>query len=239
MRGTYQGVECRTGEVRLDGKMEKAFIYVDRPGENDEQALAAAGFADLENGLWVKKLTVAEYRGFVEEFEQMEKQAAQQKIAESQLDNEKKIKAEQQRHAYNERMSQRRAQMHMLKLSFGGAALFGVIVSLLLIYVSLVYRSGTEMKTLALPLWASLTFMPIIMVGSLAAMLKRIPELYLAMAGVLVIAALAAWDTASIWLVIIAAAFVAFYFLTRKISAFKKEPEYPNYPYDGSEDTDE
>ncbi|MBQ2580371.1 MAG: hypothetical protein II574_01935, partial [Ruminococcus sp.] len=127
----------------------------------------------------------------------------------------------------------------MLKLSFGGAALFGVIVSLLLIYVSLVYRSGTEMKTLALPLWASLTFMPIIMVGSLAAMLKRIPELYLAMAGVLVIAALAAWDTASIWLVIIAAAFVAFYFLTRKISAFKKEPEYPNYPYDGSEDTDE
>ena len=43
MRGTYQGVECRTGEVRLDGKMEKALIYVDRPGENDEQALAAAG----------------------------------------------------------------------------------------------------------------------------------------------------------------------------------------------------
>ena len=42
MRGIYKGVECRTGEVRLDGKMEKALIYVDRPGENDEQALTAA-----------------------------------------------------------------------------------------------------------------------------------------------------------------------------------------------------
>lgn len=239
MRGVYQGVECRTGEVRLDGKMEKALIYVDRPGENDEQALAAAGFADLDNGLWVKKLTVAEYRGFVEEFEQMEKQAAQQKIAESQLDNEKRIKAEQQRHAYNERMSLRRSQMHMLKLSFGGAALFGVIVSLLLLYTSVIYRSDNDLKAVALPMWVSLVFMPVIMVGSLAAMLKRIPKLFLAMAGVLVIAALAAWDTASIWLVIIAAAFVAFYFMTRKITEFKKELEYPNYPYDGSEDTDE
>ena len=91
MRGVYQGVECRTGEVRIDGKMEKALIYADREGENDVQALCAAGFADL----------------------------------------------------------------------------------------------------------------------------------------------------VSIVLFILAAAFVAFYFLTRKISAFKKEPEYPNYPYDGSEDTDE
>ena len=91
MRGIYKGVECRTGEVRLDGKMGKALIYVDRPGENDEQALAAAGFADL----------------------------------------------------------------------------------------------------------------------------------------------------VSIVLFILAAAFVAFYFMTRKITEFKKEPEYPNYPYDGSEDTDE
>ena len=74
MRGTYRGVECRTGEVRLDGKMEKALIYADRPGENDEQALTAAGFADLDNGLWVKKLTLAEYRQFVDEFEQMQKE---------------------------------------------------------------------------------------------------------------------------------------------------------------------
>lgn len=234
MRGTYQGVECRTGEVRLDGKMEKVLIYVDRPGENDEQALTAAGFADLDNGLWVKKLTVAEYRAFVSEFEQMEKQAAQQKTEQDKLENERRIKAMQQRHAYNERMAYRRSQMHALGISFVGATVFAEVISLLLIYVSLVYRSGTEMKTLALPLWASLTFMPVIMVGSFAAALKRIPELYLAMAGVLVIAALAAWDTASIWLVIIAAAFAAFYFLTRRVSALKKEPEYPHYPYKNS-----
>ncbi len=239
MRGIYKGVECRTGEVRLDGKMEKALIYVDRPGENDEQALTAAGFVDMENGLWVKKLTVDEYRRFVAEFDQLEKQAAQQKIVQDKLENEKQIKAEQLRHAYNERMSQRRAQMHMLKLSFGGAALFGVIVSLLLLYTSVIYRGDNDLKAVALPMWVSLVFMPVIMAGSLAAMLKRIPELFLAMAGVLVIAALAAWDTASIWLVIIAAAFVAFYFMTRKITEFKKEPEYPNYPYAGSEDTDE
>ena len=234
MRGTYRGVECRTGEVRLDGKMEKALIYADRPGENDEQALTAAGFADLDNGLWVKKLTLAEYRQFVDEFEQMEKQAAQKKDMQDRLENEKQIKAEQLCRAYNERMSLRRSQMHALGISFVGATVFAEVISLLLIYVSLVYRSGTEMKTIALPLWASLTFMPVIMVGSFAAALKRIPELYLAMAGVLVIAALAAWDTASIWLVIIAAAFAAFYFLTRRVSALKKEPEYPHYPYKNS-----
>ena len=239
MKGVYQGVECRTGEVRIDGKMEKALIYADREGENDVQALSAAGFVDMENGLWVKKLTVDEYRRFVAEFDQLEKQAAQQKIAESQLDNEKKIKAEQLRHAYNERMSQRRAQMHMLKLSFGGATIFGEVVSLALMYISVIYRGEADMKTLALPLWVSLTFMPIIMVGSLAAAIKKIPELYLVLTGVLVIAALVAWDAASIWITVAAASFVAFYFLTRKISAFKKEPEYPSYPYDGSEDTDE
>ena len=236
MKGVFQGVECRTGEVRIDGKMEKALIYADREGENDVQALCAAGFVDMENGLWVKKLTVDEYRRFVAEFDQLEKQAAQQKIAESQLDNEKKIKAEQLRHAYNERMSQRRAQMHMLKLSFGGATIFGEVISLALMYISVIYRGDADMKTLALPLWASLTFMPIIMVGSLAAAIKKIPELYLVLTGVLVIAALVAWDAASIWITVAAAAFVAFYFLTRKISAFKKEPEYPDY---SNKDADE
>ena len=229
MKGVFQGVECRTGELRIDGKMEKALIYADREGENDVQALAAAGFADMENGLWVKKLTVEEYRKFVAEFDQFEKQAAQQKIAESQLDNEKKIKAEQLRHAYNERMSDRRTHMHVLKLSFAGATIFGEVISLALMYTSVIYRGDADMKTLALPLWASLTFMPIIMVGSLVAAIKRIPELYLALAGLLVAAAVIAWDFASIWVAVTAAAFVAFYFLTRKITAFKKEPEYPTY----------
>ena len=41
--------------------------------------------------------------------------------------------------------------------------------------------------------------------------------------------ALIAWDTASIMLVVIAAAFVTFYFITRCINQYKKEPEYPTY----------
>ena len=58
---------------------------------------------------------------------------------------------------------------------------------------------------------------------------KKDTELYLALAGLLVAAAVIAWDFASIWVAVTAAAFVAFYFLTRKITTFKKEPEYPTY----------
>lgn len=85
------------------------------------------------------------------------------------------------------------------------------------------------MKYIALPLWASLTFLPIIIVGAAVGAYKKLPAAYLVLAGVLIIAAIAAWDTASIILLFAAAAFAVFYFLTRCITVFKAEPEYPIY----------
>ena len=99
----------------------------------------------------------------------------------------------------------------------------------MLIYTSVVSRGDADMKYIALPLWASLTFLPIIIVGAAVGAYKKLPAAYLVLAGVLAIAAIAVWDTASIILLFAAAAFVVFYFLTRCITAFKAEPEYPIY----------
>ncbi len=229
MKGVFQGVECQTGEVRISGKTEKALIYEYKPEGDDVQALAAAGFKDMDNGLWVRKLTMDEYRKIIIEFEQLEKQAVRQRIAESQLESEKIIKAEQMCHAYNERMASRRAKMRVLKLEFEGASIFSVVISLIFIFISVFNRSDAELKTLALPMWASLSLLPVITAVSFSAAIRNQPELYLVLAGLLVITALIAWGMASIVLVLAACAFVAFYLITRSVSEFRKEPEFPHY----------
>jgi hypothetical protein len=229
MEGVYKGIKCRTGDQRIDGVWHKALIYECLPQGDDEQALTQAGFEDLENGLWVKVVTAQECRELSMEFEKKREEAEKALTEKRQVISEEEIKLEQQRHIYNERMASRRAKLRTIKLDFAGVSIFAEIISLVLIYTSVVYRFDADMKYIALPLWASLTFLPIIIVGAAVGAYKKLPAAYLVLAGVLAIAAIASWDTASIILLFAAAAFVVFYFLTRCITVFKAEPEYPIY----------
>lgn len=230
MQGVYKGIKCRTGEQRIDGVWQKALIYDCKPQGDDEQALTQAGFVDMENGLWVKVLTAVQYRELAAEFEKRQEKEEQERLLQRQRQSEQDIKLEQRRHVYNEKMASRRAKLRVLKIEFEGASIFAVAASLALIFMSVLNRSDPDLKTTALPLWASLTFLPVIIAGAAVAAYKKLPEAYLVLAALLLAAALIAWDTASIVLFIMAAAFVVFYFITRCISSFKKEPEYPMYP---------
>jgi hypothetical protein len=229
MQGVYKGIKCHTGDQRIDGVWQKALIYKCMQGGDDEQALTQAGFEDLENGLWVKVVTAQQCREIAMEFEKQHEVAEKAMIEKQQVISEEEIKLEQQRHVYNEKMASRRAKLRTIKLDFAAVSVFAEIMSCALIYVSVVYRADADMKFIALPLWASLTFMPIIIVGAAVAAYKKMPAAYLVLAGILVIAAIAAWDTASNILLFVASAFVVFYFLTHCITEFKKEPEYPIY----------
>ncbi len=229
MEGIYNGVKCRTGEPRINGEWVKALIYdAELDGEN-EQALVKAGFTDLENGLWAKVLTKEQYREINKEFVQQREKRERQQLRQKKLQNEEDIRRESRRQAYNYKMASRRAKMRTLKLDFAGISIFTEIVSFAMIFISVLYRSNEEIKYIALPLWASLSFMPLSIVGVALAAYKKAPEFYIVLAGIMVIAAVAVHDTASVTLGIIAAAYVVFYLLTHSITNMKSEPEYPDY----------
>ena len=229
MEGIYNGVKCRTGEPRINGEWVKALIYdAELDGEN-EQALVKAGFTDLENGLWAKVLTKEQYREINKEFVQQREKRERQQLRQKKLQNEEDIRRESRRQAYNYKMASRRAKMRTLKLDFAGISIFTEIVSFAMIFISVLYRSNEEIKYIALPLWASLSFMPLSIVGVALAAYKKAPEFYMILAGIMVIAAVAVHDTASVTLGIIAAAYVVFYLLTHSITNMKSEPEYPDY----------
>lgn len=229
MEGIYNGVKCRTGEPRINGEWVKALIYdAELDGEN-EQALVKAGFTDLENGLWAKVLTKEQYREINKEFVQQREKRERQQLRQKKLQNEEDIRRESRRQAYNYKMASRRAKMRTLKLDFAGISIFTEIVSFAMIFISVLYRSNEEIKYIALPLWASLSFMPLSIVGVALAAYKKAPEFYIVLAGIMVIAAVAVHDMASVTLGIIAAAYVVFYLLTHSITNMKSEPEYPDY----------
>ncbi|MBQ1536252.1 MAG: hypothetical protein IIZ62_06460 [Ruminococcus sp.] len=229
MEGIYNGVKCRTGEPRINGEWVKALIYdAELDGEN-EQALVKAGFTDLENGLWAKVLTKEQYREINKEFVQQREKRERQQLRQKKLQNEEDIRRESRRQAYNYKMASRRAKMRTLKLDFAGISIFTEIVSFGMIFISVLYRSNEEIKYIALPLWASLSFMPLSIVGVALAAYKKAPEFYIVLAGIMVIAAVAVHDMASVTLGIIAAAYVVFYLLTHSITNMKSEPEYPDY----------
>lgn len=228
MKGNYKGILCQTGEQRIDGEYKKVLLYADRPGENDEQALAVAGFVDLENGLWAKVLALDEYKEILEEFARKEQVHKQEQIIADMRANEENIRRQVRLNAENERMAARRAKMRVLKLEFEGASIFAVVIAVALLILSIL-GTGEKDVTPALPLWASLALLPIIIVGAAFAAFKKLPEIYLAIAGMFIISAIIACSLISIILVIAAAAFVTFFFLTRKITQFKNEPEYPTY----------
>ncbi len=229
MEGIYNGVKCRTGEPRINGEWVKALIYdAELDGEN-EQALVKAGFTDLENGLWAKVLTKEQYREINKEFVQQREKRERQQLRQKKLQNEEDIRCESRRQAYNYKMASRRAKMRTLKLDFAGISIFTEIVSFAMIFISVLYRSNEEIKYIALPLWASLSFMPLSIVGVALAAYKKAPEFYIVLAGIMVIAAVAVHDMASVTLGIIAAAYVVFYLLTHSITNMKSEPEYPDY----------
>ena len=229
MEGIYNGVKCRTGEPRINGEWVKALIYdTELDGEN-EQALVKAGFTDLENGLWTKVLTKEQYREINKEFVQQREKRERQQLRQKKLQNEEDIRRESRRQAYNYKMASRRAKMRTLKMDFAGISVFAEIISIALIFISVLYRSNKELKYFALPLWVSLSFMPLSIVGVALAAYKKAPEFYIVLAGIMVIAAVAVHDTASVTLGIIAAAYVVFYLLTHSITNMKSEPEYPDY----------
>ena len=229
MEGIYNGVKCRTGEPRINGEWVKALIYdAELDGEN-EQALVKAGFTDLENGLWAKVLTKEQYLEINKEFVQQREKRERQQLRQKKLQNEEDIRRESRRQAYNYKMASRRAKMRTLKLDFAGISIFTEIVSFAMIFISVLYRSNEEIKYIALPLWASLSFMPLSIVGVALAAYKKAPEFYIVLAGIMVIAAVAVHDMASVTLGIIAAAYVVFYLLTHSITNMKSEPEYPDY----------
>lgn len=229
MQGVYKGIACRTGDQRIDGVWQKALIYECKPEGDDEAALTEAGFTDLENGLWVRVITKEQYRELAQEFEQKRKAIEQEQLVQRQIESEEQIKLETRLHMYNERMASRRAKMRRIKLDFTGISVFSEVISILLIVISVLYRSDPTLKLLALPLWVSLMFMPVIIVGAVAAAVKKLPEVYLVLACVMLITALIAWEAVSFSLVVITAAFVLFYFVTRSVTELKKEPEYPYY----------
>ena len=229
MEVIYNGVKCRTGEPRINGEWVKALIYdTELDGEN-EQALVKAGFTDLENGLWAKVLTTEQYREINKEFVQQREKRERQQLRQKKLQNEEDIRRESRRQAYNYKMASRRAKMRTLKMDFAGISVFAEIISIALIFISVLYRSNKELKYFALPLWVSLSFMPLSIVGVALAAYKKAPEFYIVLAGIMVIAAVAVHDTASVTLGIIAAAYVVFYLLTHSITNMKTEPEYPDY----------
>ena len=229
MEGIYNDVKCRTGEQRINGEWVKALIYdTELDGEN-EQALVKAGFTDLENGLWAKVLTNEQYREINKAFEQQREKREKQQLRQKKQQNEKDINFETRRQAYNSKMASRRAKMRTLKLDFAGISIFAEIISFALIVISVLYRSNKELKYFALPMWVSLSFMPLSIVGVALAAYKKAPEFYIVLAGIMVIAAVAVHDMASLTLGIIAAAYVAFYLLTHSITNMKSEPEYPDY----------
>ena len=229
MEGIYNDVKCRTGEQRINGEWVKALIYdAELDGEN-EQALVKAGFTDLENGLWAKVLTNEQYREINKAFEQQREKREKQQLRQKKQQNEKDINFETRRQAYNSKMASRRAKMRTLKLDFAGISIFAEIISFALIVISVLYRSDRELRYLALPMWVSLSFMPLSIVGVALAAYKKAPEFYIVLAGIMVIAAVAVHDMASLTLGIIAAAYVAFYLLTHSITNMKSEPEYPDY----------
>ena len=229
MEGIYNDVKCRTGEQRINGEWVKALIYdTELDGEN-EQALVKAGFTDLENGLWAKVLTNEQYREINKAFEQQREKREKQQLRQKKQQNEKDINFETRRQAYNSKMASRRAKMRTLKMDFAGISVFAEIISIALIFISVLYRSNKELKYFALPLWVSLSFMPLSIVGVALAAYKKAPEFYIVLAGIMVIAAVAVHDMASLTLGIIAAAYVAFYLLTHSITNMKSEPEYPDY----------
>ncbi|WP_028504829.1 hypothetical protein [Ruminococcus sp. FC2018] len=229
MEGIYNDVKCRTGEQRINGEWVKALIYdTELDGEN-EQALVKAGFTDLENGLWAKVLTNEQYREINKAFEQQREKREKQQLRQKKQQNEKDINFETRRQAYNSKMASRRAKMRTLKLDFAGISIFAEIISFALIVISVLYRSDRELRYLALPMWVSLSFMPLSIVGVALAAYKKAPEFYIVLAGIMVIAAVAVHDMASLTLGIIAAAYVAFYLLTHSITNMKSEPEYPDY----------
>lgn len=229
MEGIYNGVKCRTGEPRINDEWVKALIYdTELDGEN-EQALVKAGFTDLENGLWAKVLTKEQYREINKEFVQQREKRERQQLRQKKLQNEEDIRRESRRQAYNYKMASRRAKMRTLKMDFAGISVFAEIISIALIFISVLYRSNKELKYFALPLWVSLSFMPLTIVGVALAAYKKAPEFYIVLAGIMVIAAVAVHDMASVTLGIIAAAYVVFYLLTHSITNMKSEPEYPDY----------
>lgn len=229
MKGVYKGIDCFTDDYRIDGVWHKALIYQVKDEGDDEKALTEAGFVDMQNDLWVRAVTIEEYRSIIGEFKKQKEVTDKQQIVQRRKDNEEDIKRNAIVHAENERMASRRVKMRVLKLEFAGASLFAELVSFILLYASVINRFDKNLKTLALPIGVSLVFMPLIIIGAAAAAFKRIPEIYIAIAGLMLTSALIAWDTASIMLVVIAAAFVTFYFITRCINQYKKEPEYPTY----------
>ena len=229
MEGIYNDVKCRTGEQRINGEWVKALIYdTELDGEN-EQALVKAGFTDLENGLWAKVLTNEQYREINKAFEQQREKREKQQLRQKKQQNEKDINFETRRQAYNSKMASRRAKMRTLKLDFAGISIFAEIISFALIVISVLYGSDRELRYLALPMWVSLSFMPLSIVGVALAAYKKAPEFYIVLAGIMVIAAVAVHDMASLTIGIIAAAYVAFYLLTHSITNMKSEPEYPDY----------
>ena len=229
MKGIYNGIECRTGDQRIDGVWQKALIYDCKPEGDDENALSEAGFEDLDNGLWVKVITKQQHREMIKEFERQRQITEQEKLVQNHNENEERIKLETQLHMYNERMASRRAKMRWLKIEFEGASVFALVISLIFVFVSALYRSDPTMKTIALPLWASLSLLPVIMIASFIAAIRKQPEIYLVLAVLLIITAVIAWDMASIVVALAACAFIAFYIITRSVSELKKEPEYPHY----------
>ena len=229
MKGVYKGVECYTDDYRIDGVWHKALIYQVKPEGDDEKALTEAGFADMENDLWVRAVTPEEYRNIIEDFKKQTEENDKKQLKQSHIDNEESIKLNIRLHSENERMASRRAKLRTFKFKFEGVSLFSVVIGVMLVFISVLYRSDKDMKTIALPLWASLTLLPVVITGGVIAAIKKIPELYLATAGLMAACALIAWDAASIMLAIVCAAFVAFYLMTRSINLMKSEPEYPNY----------
>ena len=229
MKGVYKGVECYTDDYRIDGAWHKALIYQVKPEGDDEKALTEAGFTDMENDLWVRAVTSEEYRSIVEDFKKQTEENDKKQLKQSHIDNEESIRLNIRLHSENERMASRRAKLRAFKFRFEGASLFSVVISVMLVFITVLYRSDKDMKTIALPLWASLTLLPVVITGAVIAAIKKIPELYLAIAGLMAGCALIAWDAASLILAIACAAFVAFYLMTRSINLMKSEPEYPNY----------
>jgi hypothetical protein len=223
----------KTAIAKAGVKVDELIEAVKRGGATFQEimskALTEAGFADMENDLWVRAVTPEEYRNIIEDFKKQTKETDEKQLKQSHIDNEESIKLNIRLHSENERMASRRAKLRVLKFKFEGASLFSVVISVMLVFVSVLYRSDKDMKTIALPLWASLTLLPVIIAGAVIAAIKKMPELYLAAAVLTAACALIAWDAASIMLAIVCAAFAAFYLMTRSINLMKPEPEYPNY----------
>ena len=65
MKGYYKGVLCRLTEYRVMGTSKPALSYISSP---DQETMLRAGFIEIQNGLWLKVLTEAEYNEVATDF---------------------------------------------------------------------------------------------------------------------------------------------------------------------------